>query len=204
MEEKKVMTHVQKGLLVSLILIVLGVVAHFAGIENEGWYRWLPSIILLGAIIWASAFYSTQMNGQVTFGNVFLHGFKMSAVITVILILWTILSVTLIFPEIKEKAMEMARQQMEDSGKLTDSEIDQRVGFTKKFFMIIVITTILFGTLIVGAIGSLIGAAVAKKKPVNPLDQMSCNGYFYHHPFLRRIRIFTGTDGVDPGCSHKK
>jgi hypothetical protein len=39
--------------------------------------------------------------------------------------------------------------------------------------MIIVITTILFGTLIVGAIASLIGAAVAKKKPVNPLDQMT-------------------------------
>jgi flagellar biosynthesis protein FlhB len=113
------------------------------------------------------------MNGQVTFGNVFLHGFKMSTVITVILILWTILSITLIFPEIKEKAIEMARQQMEDTGKLTDSEIDQRLGFTRKFFMIIVITTILFGTLIVGAIASLIGAAVAKKKPVNPLDQMT-------------------------------
>jgi len=173
MEEKKVMTHVQKGLLVSLILIVLGIVAHFAGIENEGWYRWLPSIILLAAIIWACVFYSTQMNNQATFGNLFLHGFKMSAVITVILILWTILSVTLIFPEIKEKAMETARQQMEDSGKLTDSEIDQRLSFTKKFFMIIVIGAILFGTLIVGAIGSLIGAAVAKKKPVNPLDQMA-------------------------------
>src|ERR1700742_3178830 len=144
MEEKKVMTHVQKGLLVSLILIVLGVIAHFAGIENDGWYRWLPSIILLASIIWACVYYSTQMNNQVTFGNVFLHGFKMSAVITVILILWTILSVTLIFPEIKEKAMETARQQMEDSGKLTDSEIDQRLTFTKKFFMVIVVTTILF------------------------------------------------------------
>ncbi len=173
MEDKKVMTHVQKGLLVSLILIVLGVVAHLAGIENEGWYRWLPSIILLAAIIWACVYYSTQMNNQVTFGNVFLHGFKMSAVVTVILILWTILSITLIFPEVKEKAIDMARQQMEDSGKLTDSEIDQRLTFTKKFFMIIVIGTILFGTLIVGAIASLIGAAVAKKKPVNPLDQMS-------------------------------
>jgi hypothetical protein len=173
MENKKVMTHVQKGLLVSLILIVLGVVAHFAGVESQGWYRWLPSIILVVAIIWACVFYSAQMNNQVTFGNLFLHGFKMSAVITVILILWTLLSVTLIFPEIKEKAMETARQQMEDTGKLTDAEIDQRLTFTRKFFTIIVIGTILFGTLIVGAIASLIGAAVAKKKPVNPLDQMT-------------------------------
>ena len=173
MEEKKVMTHVQKGLLVSLILIVLGVIAHFAGIENEGWYRWLPSIILLAAIIWACVFYSTQMNNQVTFGNVFLHGFKMSAVITVILIVWTIISVALIFPEIKEKAMETARQQMEEGGKMSDSQIDQAIETGRKFFFVILIGTILFGTLIVGAIASLIGAAVAKKKPVNPLDQMS-------------------------------
>jgi len=173
MEEKKVMTHIQKGLLVSLILIVVGIIAHFAGIENEGWYRWLPSIILLAAIIWACVFYSSQMNNQVTFGNLFLHGFKMSAVITVIVILWTVLSMTLIFPETKEKALDMARQNMEDGGKMSDSQIDQAMEATRKFFLVIVIGTILFGTLVVGAIASLIGAAVAKKKPVNPLDQLS-------------------------------
>ena len=113
------------------------------------------------------------MNNQVTFGNLFLHGFKMSAVITVILVLWTILSVLLIFPEIKEKALDTARQQMEDGGKMTDSQIDQAIETTRKYFLVIVILTILFGTLIVGAIASLIGAAAAKKKPVNPLDQMS-------------------------------
>jgi len=173
MEEKKVMTHVTKGLLVSLILIVLGIVAHFAGIENQSWYRWLPLIILFVAIIWACVNYSTQMNNQVTFGNLFAHGFKMSAVITVILILWSVLSITLIFPEIKEKAIETARQQMEDAGKMNDSQIEQALDVTRRFFMVFVIGFTLLGTLIVGAIASLIGAAVAKKKPVNPLDQMS-------------------------------
>jgi len=173
MEEKKITTHVTKGLLVALILIVIGVIAHFAGIETQSWYRWLPLVILLVAIIWGCTNYSSQMNGQVTFGNVFGHGFKMSAVITVILILWGIISVVLIFPDSKEKAIETARQQMEDSGKLTDSEIEQRLEFTRKFFLLFVVLFTLIGTLIVGAIASLIGAGVAKKKPVNPLDQMS-------------------------------
>jgi hypothetical protein len=39
--------------------------------------------------------------------------------------------------------------------------------------MVFVIGFTLLGTLIVGAIASIIGAAIAKKKPVNPLDQMS-------------------------------
>lgn len=52
MEEKKVMTHVTKGLLASLIIIVVGVIAHFANIEMESWYRWTSALIPLVAIIW--------------------------------------------------------------------------------------------------------------------------------------------------------
>jgi NADH:ubiquinone oxidoreductase subunit 6 (subunit J) len=173
MEESKVMTHITKGLLVALILIVLGIAAHLLGFENAGWYRWVPLIILCFAIIWACVYYSNQMNGHVTFGNLFSHGFKMSAVITIILILWSVLAITVIFPEMKEKALDTARQQMEDSGQLNDSQIDQRLELTRKYFLLFAIVFTLLGTLIVGAIASLIGAAVAKKKPVNPLDQMS-------------------------------
>jgi hypothetical protein len=172
-EEKKVMTHTVKGLIVALLLIVLGLVAHFAGVDMQPWFRWLPLIILLAAIIWGCTYYSTQLNGYVTFGNVFAHGFKMTAVITVILIIWTVISITLVFPEVKEKAIDTARQQMEDRGTMSSSEIDRAIDITRRFFMAFTIGYILFGTLIVGAIASLIGAAVAKKKPVNPLDQMS-------------------------------
>jgi len=173
MEENKIMTHLTKGILVSLILIVIGVVAHFAGIENQSWYRWLPLVMLLAAIIWGCVYYSNQMNNQVTFGNVFTHGFKMSAVIAVILVIWTLLEILVIFPEIKEKALDQARQKMEDGGKMTDSDIDRAIDVTRRFFLAFAIGGAILGTLIVGAVASLIGAGVAKKKPVNPLDQMN-------------------------------
>ena len=172
-QEKKVMTHVTKGLLIALILIIIGLVAHFAGIETQSWYRWLPLVILLAAIVWGCTYYANQHGGYVTFGNIFAHGFKMTAVITVILIVWTIISLTVIFPEMKEKSLEIARQQMEDRGKMSSEQIDQAIDMTRRFFLPFTIGYILFGTLIIGAIASLLGAAVAKKKPVNPLDQMS-------------------------------
>jgi hypothetical protein len=172
-QEKKVMTHVTKGLLIAFILIIIGLVAHFAGIETQSWYRWLPLVILLAAIIWGCIYYANQHDGYVTFGNIFAHGFKMTAVITVILIVWTIISLTVIFPEMKEKSLEIARQQMEDRGKMSSEQIDQAIDMTRRFFLPFTIGYILFGTLIIGAIASLVGAAVAKKKPVNPLDQMS-------------------------------
>jgi hypothetical protein len=42
----------------------------------------------------------------------------------------------------------------------------------KKYFMIFLVLGVIFGTLVWGCIASLIGAAVAKKKKINPLDQM--------------------------------
>ena len=80
---------------------------------------------------------------------------------------------TVLFPEMKDKTLEMARQRMEERGNLSDSQIEQGVEFTKKFFIPFAIGGTLLGTLIFGTVASLIGAAVAKKKPVNPLDQMA-------------------------------
>ncbi|HEY2720964.1 MAG TPA: DUF4199 domain-containing protein [Chitinophagaceae bacterium] len=173
MEEQKVMTHITKGLLVALVLIIIGLVGRFTGVETAGWFRWLPLMILLIAVIWACTSYASQMNNYVTFGNVFSHGFRMTAVATIILVLWGVLAITVIFPDSKERALEIARKQMEDGGKLSESQIEQALDFTRRSFFVLVVGVTLFGTLIAGLIASLIGAAVAKKKPVNPLDQMS-------------------------------
>jgi len=171
--EKKVMTHVQKGLLVSLILIVIGIAGYFTKLFEQSWFSWASNGILCIAVIWGCITYANQMNGQVTFGNVFAHGFKMSVVVALILIVWVLLAMTVLFPEMKDKTLEMARQRMEERGNLSDSQIEQGVEFTKKFFIPFAIGGTLLGTLIFGTVASLLGAAVAKKKPVNPLDQMA-------------------------------
>jgi len=171
--EKRVMTHVQKGLLVSLILIVIGIAGYFTKLFEQSWFSWASNGILCIAVIWGCITYANQMNGQVTFGNVFAHGFKMSVVVALILIVWVLLAMTVLFPEMKDKTLEMARQRMEERGNLSDSQIEQGVEFTKKFFIPFAIGGTLLGTLIFGTVASLIGAAVAKKKPVNPLDQMA-------------------------------
>lgn len=173
MEDKKVMTHITKGVLVSLILIVIGIAGYLAKLSDQSWFQWASNGLLFIAVIWGCVYYANQMNGQVTFGNVFSHGFKMSVVIGLILLVYVLLAMTLIFPEMKDKALETARQRMEEKGNLSDSQIDQGIEFTKKFFLPLAIAATLIGTLIFGAIAALIGAAVAKKKPINPLDQMS-------------------------------
>jgi hypothetical protein len=171
--EPKIMSHIMKGVIVSLVLIVIGIAGYFAGIAFQSWYSWTTNAIMAAGIIWGCIYYANQLDGKVTFGNIFAHGFKMSVVIALILIVYSLLSMNLLFPEMKDKAMEMARQRMEEKGNLSEDQIEQAMTMTKKFFVPFAIGGILLGTLFIGAIASVIGAAVAKKKPVNPLDQLN-------------------------------
>ena len=169
--EKKVTSHFVKALIISLGLFVLGLIANFAGFEYEMWYRYLPTILLIVAIIWACINYANQMDNAVTFGNVFTHGFKVTAVVAIISLVLALLSVFVIFPDSKEKALELTRQELEKNDKLTDTEIDNAVEMTKKFFMVGLIGAIIVGTLIAGCIASLLGAAFAKKNPPSPFNK---------------------------------
>jgi NADH:ubiquinone oxidoreductase subunit 6 (subunit J) len=168
--EQKVTTPVVKGLIITLILAVLDLVGGFAHLKLETWFKWIPTLVLCAAIIWACISYGSQLNGNTTFGNAFAHGFKTSAVVACILILYTLLSIYIIFPETKDLAIEEARKQMEAKGNIPDATIDQALEMTRKFFLPFAIGGALIGTLIVGAIASLIGAAVTKKNPNAELE----------------------------------
>ena len=105
MEEQKVMSHFIKGILISLIVIILGIIGYFAGLSMEPWFSWSVNGILFIAIIVACVHYANQKDGLVTFGNVFSHGFKTSAIIALIMVAYTLLSLTVLFPDMKEKAL---------------------------------------------------------------------------------------------------
>ncbi|MFI5151784.1 MAG: DUF4199 domain-containing protein [Chitinophagales bacterium] len=165
--EKKIMSHITKGIVISLVLIVLDLVAGFAGLRTSTWFRWIPLLILGIALIWACISFGSQMDNNVGFSSVFGHGFKTSVVIACITVVYTVISLTLIFPETKEIALDQARKQMEEQGK-PEQVIDQGMEIARKGFMTFAILGVVVYTLLVGAIASLIGAAVTKKNPVTP------------------------------------
>jgi hypothetical protein len=125
---------------------------------------------MFAAIIIACVHFANQKQNYVTFGNVFVHGFKITAVVTIILLVYTLLAFNVLFPDMKEKMFEMQRAKMEESG-MDDDKLEQATSMMQKYFTLFLILGVIFGTLIWGCIASLIGAAVAKKKPLNPLTQ---------------------------------
>ncbi|TDH27063.1 DUF4199 domain-containing protein [Segetibacter sp. 3557_3] len=165
--EKNVTTPVVKGLIISLALIVYGLALYFTGQSMNQGLGSVQYLILVGGIIWSCISYANQMNNNVSFGNVFAHGFKTTAVTTVIVIIYSVIAFKFLFPDMMDMAMEKTRETLAEKN-MTDEQADQAISMTKKFFVPFMIAGILFAFMIAGVISSLIGAGIAKKNPRDP------------------------------------
>ena len=69
--KKKSPDFMGKAILLSLILIILNLIGGFAHLQFETWFKWLPSIILLVAIIIFCIQYGKLETDGVTYGKAF-------------------------------------------------------------------------------------------------------------------------------------
>ena len=168
--EKKVTSPLATAIIISLLLAVLDIIAGFANFKYSNWYRWVPTILLFLALIWACINYASQNNGDVTFGNTFAHGFKVSAFTACFSIIFVILSIYVIFPDTKDIVLEQTRKQMEEKGNLSEENINNALDITRRLFFPFALGGALVGTILIGTIGSLIGAAFAKKNPESSFE----------------------------------
>ena len=170
MEPKKPITHLMAGLVIGAIMIVFSLAIQFLGLDKISGVPLLGYIILIAGLILFINMYGKAMNNQVTFGNLFGYGFKATGIIIIVMILFTVVFFML-FPDIKEKIFELTRQRMEEKN-TPEEQIEKGLALWRKMFWVFTIGGMLLVYAIVGAIGSLIGAAITKKKPINPIDQL--------------------------------
>lgn len=163
--ETKVTPISTKGIIISLLLIVLALTSHFMDIKPDSPFQYIGYAVFIGGIIWSILSYGKEINHNATFGKYFAHGFKVSALVTVIMVVFVFIFIML-FPEIKDKAIDEARKNM-GSKNLSEEQISAALEMTRKFFTVFLIAGTLFGYILVGCIVSLIGAAVTKKQPNN-------------------------------------
>ncbi|SFV28174.1 DUF4199 domain-containing protein [Thermoflavifilum thermophilum] len=156
-------THLQWGILIAVIMIVLFVVYYVFAVPQQGFARWIPTLLFVVLIILAQQAYGKAMAHRVTYGELFANGFKTTAVTTSLYVLFLILFLIFV-PGFKEQSLNMAREAMEKKGNMTEDQINMAMSFTAKYFTVFMLAGTIFGTLIAGAIASLIGAAIARKE----------------------------------------
>jgi L-cystine uptake protein TcyP (sodium:dicarboxylate symporter family) len=163
----------QKGLLIALPLVLFAVVTTVLKLEGNKNLGGIPLVVLIAGVIWACRSFSKQMEGNVTFGKIFGHGFKASAIVAAIMGLWIAISFGLLFPEALDRIMEMQRAEIAKSAKMSDEQLDQAMSLGRKFILPTMCISAVILYLFIGAIAALVGAAVAKKNPnPQPFDQI--------------------------------
>jgi len=162
--KKKTSDYLGKGLMLSLILIVVDLIGGFAHLRFDTWFKWLSTIItFVGIIVFCIQFGKQQTDG-VTFGKVFGYGFKIALLVSALMAVYSLLSVFVIFPEFLDQLLAKTRTDMEAKGNMSEEQIDVAVNMTKKFMKPIPLMLFAFlATLFFSTIAALLGAAFTKK-----------------------------------------
>ncbi len=169
--EKKPITPLAAGLIIGLTSVVLFFAYYYTGLVfQREWYAWLPAIVYVALVIVFISLWSNAQNNFITYGNCFGFGFKSVCIATLIVFFVTLVFIYLT-PEYKDQMMQVVKDQMRQNKQMTDDQVDKGVEMYSRFFMVSTLGGSLFGNLLVGTIGALIGAAVAKKKPLDPFVQ---------------------------------
>lgn len=169
--DSKPISHITAGLMIAALIILFSLITQFTGMSASVGVGAIQYLLIIIALIYFVNRWGRANHYRESFGNLFAYGFKTTTVYALINVGFIILFF-LLFPDIKEKSFEIVRQQMEKNPNVSDEQIDEAVEITRKFFWVSAIGGTTIFLVIIGAIGSLIGAAVTKKNPNHPFDQV--------------------------------
>ncbi|HZI00540.1 MAG TPA: DUF4199 domain-containing protein [Flavisolibacter sp.] len=169
MEQRKPISPIIAGLIVAGVAVIFSLLLSVTGAEGSRGLGLLNYIIIIAALAFLIVQYGKANRNQMSFGELFGYGFKATAIYTLIFLIFLAIMVVM-SPDMKQKTLEVARVEMEKQGR-TDAEIDQAINIADRYYMVGLLGGSVFMLVLIGTIGSLIGAAVTKKNPKTPFDQ---------------------------------
>ncbi|HWD87369.1 MAG TPA: DUF4199 domain-containing protein [Mucilaginibacter sp.] len=154
-----------KWALINLITgIVLTYAIQYLVPDPNSPIKYLTLLPFVAFLLLAQKEYKDQLGGYLTFGEGFSAGFKFALFTGLMVAVFTYLYLAVLSPDVMEKAVQQAKEQMEAKGNLSSEDIDKAVNITRKFGPIFGAIGALVFDLIAGIIVALIGAAIFKKE----------------------------------------
>jgi len=161
-------TALKYAIIFGLIGFIWGIIVYAAHLYLNSWYQWIGTLIMLiGLVLVVKERRDKDLRGFISFGQAFSIGFLFCMLIAGIGIITNLLMTQLIAPDMMGEIMKYTEQKMIDRG-MRDEQIQMAMKWTKTMMTPVAqsIIIILF-TAIIGAILSLIVAAIMRKENPN-------------------------------------
>jgi hypothetical protein len=152
------------GLYTSVGFIIVYLLFYALDVDRTGWVNYLVFLVLIAGIYFGIKAYRDNYSGGIlSYGSCLGTGVIISAVVGLVLAVYTYVFFQFFDPSELAKIIEMTEQKMADKG-LTDEQIDQAMAISSKFMSpVMMAVSSLFGMALWGTIFSLILSIFLKK-----------------------------------------
>lgn len=145
------------GLISGLCMIIISLTIYYLRGSFDGEAQYAAYVFYLGSVIYCQYLLFRSAKEKLSFGRLFSEGFRTFIAITFLMVLFTWVFLYT-HPEIREQMAGQYRDDLLRSGNRTPIQIESEVAEAKKKYITFFTSVAIFGYLMIGAFGSLIGA----------------------------------------------
>jgi hypothetical protein len=158
------------GAILGIILIVYSLLLYFLDLSTNralGYVAWLITIVI---VFYAMKVYRDKVNqGALSFGNAFAIGILVCLISGLISAIFAYIQFSVLSPELIDKMIQIGEERLLSRG-MPDDMVERSMAMSRKFMTPAMISLMAFiMSVIIGAVISLILAAIVKKEP-NPFQ----------------------------------
>ncbi|KAA5536289.1 DUF4199 domain-containing protein [Taibaiella lutea] len=149
------------GLATGLSMVVYNLILRMMHVPDASWLNFMVLVIYLVGVLWFCYIFSKNENHDTSFGGMFKGGFRMIAIVTIVLLTAALLTV-FIDPSVKKEIMDNNLAALV-AAKKTKAEIDSAMKLARDNFTLMIVMNAVFTNIFYGVIFALVGAGIFKK-----------------------------------------
>ena len=155
-----------KGLITGSVMIVLSLLIYMWLKYFDNAFQYVVYAVYVAGIVWAINGVDRSQEGNRSFKIHFSQGFKCFIVVTLMMVLFTWIFLK-INPGFQAEMAENLRKELAGSGDRTQREIDAMVATSKDRFTIMLVSSTVFGYLMIGTLVTAIASVVMNRRSTN-------------------------------------
>ena len=152
------------ALIYFVVSVILTFALQFLNIEATSPVQYVKYLFFIGFLFLGQKEFKDQLGGFITFGQAFVEGLLFSVFLGIMVAVFTFIYIQYLNPHFLDQAMAAQQEKMSQQGNLSSEQIDNAMVIARKYGAVFGAVGVLFMSPILGAIISLIGAAIFKKE----------------------------------------